>query len=106
VGVGSTEGNLEKIFRLLKSLGRCLVFIDEADQALGKRDSGANDSGPVGPALYSMFAEEMSKLGQTAARSSGSSLQRPDRDRVDPSARPRPNVKWPILADRKRRRKG
>ena len=39
--VGSTEGNLEKIFRLLQALGRCLVFIDEADQALGKRDSGS-----------------------------------------------------------------
>ena len=33
--VGSTEGNLEKIFRLLHALGRCYVFVDEADQALG-----------------------------------------------------------------------
>ena len=38
--VGSTEGNLEKIFGLLHALGRCIVFIDEADQALGSRDSG------------------------------------------------------------------
>ncbi|MGC2661387.1 MAG: AAA family ATPase, partial [Bryobacteraceae bacterium] len=29
--VGSTEGNLERIFRLLRALGRCYVFIDEAD---------------------------------------------------------------------------
>ena len=39
--VGSTESNLEKIFRLLQALGRCFVFVDEADQALGKRDAGA-----------------------------------------------------------------
>jgi len=43
--VGSTEANLEKIFHLLHSLGRCIVFIDEADQALGRRASGSGDSG-------------------------------------------------------------
>jgi SpoVK/Ycf46/Vps4 family AAA+-type ATPase len=43
--IGSTEGNLEKIFRLLQALGRCFVFIDEADQALGRRDAQAGDSG-------------------------------------------------------------
>jgi hypothetical protein len=44
---------------LLHALGRCFVFIDEADQALGKRDSGPNDSGPSGR-VYSMIAKEMS----------------------------------------------
>jgi hypothetical protein len=29
--VGSTEGNLEKIFRIISALQRCYVFIDEAD---------------------------------------------------------------------------
>jgi len=33
--VGSTEGNLEKIFRYYKALDRCYVFVDEADQAFG-----------------------------------------------------------------------
>ena len=47
--VGSSEGNLEKIFRLIRALGRCIVFIDEADQTLGKRDSGSGDSGLVRP---------------------------------------------------------
>jgi hypothetical protein len=56
--VGSTEGNLERIFRLLEALGRCYVFVDEADQALGKRDSGNNDSGLSGR-VYSMIAEAM-----------------------------------------------
>ena len=43
--VGSTEGNLEKIFRLLHGLDRCYVFIDEADQALGRRDPAAMTAG-------------------------------------------------------------
>src|SRR5215475_12067353 len=42
--VGSTEGNLERIFRLLQALGRCYVFVDEADQAIGRRDSSSGDS--------------------------------------------------------------
>ncbi len=62
--VGSTEGNLERIFRLLHALGRCYVFIDEADQTLGKRDSASNDSGLSGR-VYSMIAEEM---GSSASR--------------------------------------
>ena len=57
--VGSTEANLEKIFTLLHALGRCIVFVDEADQALGKRDSGSGDSG-VSSRVYSMMAKEMS----------------------------------------------
>jgi SpoVK/Ycf46/Vps4 family AAA+-type ATPase len=46
--VGSSEGNLEKIFRLIHALGRCYVFIDEAEQALGRRDSASGDSGVGG----------------------------------------------------------
>src|SRR6201989_3269402 len=56
--VGSTEGNLERIFRLLQALGRCYVFVDEADQAFGRRDSSSGDSGISGR-IYSMLAEEM-----------------------------------------------
>ncbi|MDB4314040.1 ATP-binding protein, partial [Akkermansiaceae bacterium] len=57
--VGSTEANLEKIFSLLHALGRCMVFVDEADQALGKRAAGSGDSG-VSSRVYSMMAKEMS----------------------------------------------
>jgi SpoVK/Ycf46/Vps4 family AAA+-type ATPase len=53
--VGSREGNLEKNFRLIHALGRCSVFIDEADQALGRRDAASGVSGRI----YSMLAEEM-----------------------------------------------
>ena len=56
---GSTEGNLEKIFEILKALGQVMVFVDEADQATGKRDSGGSDSGLSGR-IYAMLAKEMS----------------------------------------------
>ncbi|MCE9583776.1 MAG: AAA family ATPase [Planctomycetes bacterium] len=56
---GSTEGNLEKIFNILHALGQVMVFVDEADQAAGKRESDASDGG-VGGRVYSMLAKEMS----------------------------------------------
>ena len=78
--VGSTEGNLEKIFSLLHALGRCVVFVDEADQALGKRDSGSSDSGVSGR-VYSMMAKEMSNREQPRTHSVDSRLQPPGFDR-------------------------
>lgn len=93
--VGSTEGNLERIFRLLRALGRCYVFIDEADQSLGKRESGG-DSGVSGR-VYSMIAEEM---GSSASR--GRILwvlasSRPDLIEVDLKRPGRVDVKIPLL---------
>jgi hypothetical protein len=55
---GSTEANLERIFRILRALAPCIVFVDEADQSLGKRDSGGNDGGLSGR-IYSAIAQEM-----------------------------------------------
>lgn len=94
--VGSSEGNLEKIFRLLHALGRCFVFIDEADQSLGKRDSGGEDSGISGR-LYSMMAEEMSN-----SRNRGKIIwilasSRPDLIEVDLKRPGRVDVKIPIF---------
>ena len=37
--VGATESNLEKIFGVLRALGQVVVFVDEADQAAGRRGS-------------------------------------------------------------------
>ncbi len=94
--VGSTEGNLERIFRLLHALGRCVVFIDEADQALGKRDSGNSDSGLSGR-VYSMLAEEM---GQTRNRGKilwALASSRPDLIEVDLKRPGRIDVKIPIF---------
>src|SRR5204862_8088281 len=42
--VGSTEAKLEKVLNLLQALSPIVVLIDEADAALGNRDSGG-DSG-------------------------------------------------------------
>ena len=57
--VGATESNLEKIFAILRALGQVVVFVDEADQAAGKREGGDGDSGLSGR-VYSMLAKEMS----------------------------------------------
>jgi hypothetical protein len=94
--VGSTEGNLEKIFRLLKAIGRCFVFIDEADQALGKRDAGSNDSGLSGR-IYSMFAEEMSNTANRGRIIWILASSRPDLIEVDLKRPGRIDVKIPIF---------
>ncbi|HEX8616041.1 MAG TPA: AAA family ATPase [Thermoanaerobaculia bacterium] len=94
--VGSTEGNLEKIFRLLKGLGRCFVFIDEADQALGKRDSGSGDSGLSGR-LYGMFAEQMSNPANRGRIIWILASSRPDLIEVDLKRPGRVDVKIPIF---------
>lgn len=94
--VGSTEGNLEKIFRLLKGLGRCFVFIDEADQALGKRDPGSSDSGLSGR-IYGMFAEQMSNPANRGRIVWILATSRPDLVEVDLKRPGRIDVKIPIF---------
>ncbi|HEU5138083.1 MAG TPA: AAA family ATPase [Steroidobacteraceae bacterium] len=94
--VGSSEGNLEKIFRLIRALGRCMVFIDEADQTLGKRDSGANDSGLSGR-IYSMIAQEMSDSGNRGRVLWLLASSRPDLIEVDLKRPGRIDVKVPLL---------
>lgn len=94
--VGSSEGNLEKIFRLIRALGRCIVFVDEADQTLGKRDSGSGDSGLSGR-LYSMIAQEMSD-GKNRGRVMWIlASSRPDLIEVDLKRPGRIDVKIPLL---------
>jgi len=94
--VGSTEGNLEKIFRLLKGLGRCFVFIDEADQALGKRDAGSGDSGLSGR-IYGMFAEQMSNPANRGRIVWILASSRPDLIEIDLKRPGRVDVKIPIF---------
>ncbi len=94
--VGTTEGNLEKIFRLLQGLGQCFVFIDEADQALGKRDAGANDSGLSGR-IYSMFAKIMSDTANRGRILWVLASSRPDLIEVDLKRPGRVDVKIPIF---------
>jgi hypothetical protein len=94
--VGTTEGNLERIFRLLRALGRCFVFIDEADQTLGKRESGLGDSGLSGR-VYSMIAQEMSDSGSRGRVIWILASSRPDLIEVDLKRPGRIDLKIPLF---------
>jgi hypothetical protein len=94
--VGSSEGNLEKIFRLVRALGRCMVFIDEADQTLGRRDSGSGDSGLSGR-LYSMIAQEMADSANRGRVLWILASSRPDLIEVDLKRPGRIDVKVPLM---------
>jgi AAA+ superfamily predicted ATPase len=61
--VGETEGNLEQVLTVLRSLGPVVVLIDEADAALGTRQA-EGDSG-TSSRVFSMIAGQM---GDTAYR--------------------------------------
>lgn len=94
--VGSTESNLEKIFRLLAALGRCIVFVDEADQALGRRNAGDGDSG-VGGRVYGMMAEQMSNSRNRGRILWALATSRPDLVEVDLKRPGRVDVKIPLF---------
>lgn len=55
--VGETEGNLEQVLTVLRSLGPVVVVIDEADAALGTREA-EGDSG-TSSRVFSMIATQM-----------------------------------------------
>ena len=55
--VGETEGNLQRVLTVLRSLGPVVVVIDEADVALGDRNQ-EGDSGTSGR-IFSMMAQQM-----------------------------------------------
>jgi hypothetical protein len=95
--VGSTEGNVENVFRLIRALGQCFVFVDEADQTLGRRDSGSDTGSGVDGRVYSMFA---SFMGDT--RNQGKVIwllasSRPDKIEVDFKRPGRIDTKVPIF---------
>ncbi len=94
--IGSSESNLEKIFSLIHALGRCIVFVDEADQTLGRRDSGISDSGLSGR-LYSMIAQEMADTDNRGNVVWVLGSSRPDLIEVDLKRPGRIDLKVPIL---------
>jgi AAA+ superfamily predicted ATPase len=55
--VGETEGNLEQVLTVLRSLGPVVVIIDEADAALGTREA-EGDAG-TSSRVFSMIAGQM-----------------------------------------------
>ncbi len=93
---GSTEGNLEKIFRTLKALERCYVFIDEADQTLGRRDSGGSEPAVSGR-IYSLLAQEMSNKDNRGRIVWIFATSRPDLLEVDLKRPGRIDLKVPLF---------
>lgn len=94
--VGSTEGKLEKIFAILKALGQVIVFVDEADQMTGRRDSGSSDSGLSGR-IYAMLAKEMSNTQMRGKVIWVFATSRPDLLEVDLKRQGRLDVHIPLF---------
>jgi hypothetical protein len=94
--VGATEGNLETIFRVLKALGQVVVFVDEADQATGRREGGLGDSGLSGR-IYSMLAQEMADTRNRGRIVWVFATSRPDLLEVDLKRQGRLDVHIPLF---------
>ena len=94
--VGATESNLEKIFAVLRALGQVVVFVDEADQAAGRRDGGDGDSGLSGR-VYSMLAKEMSDTRNRGRIIWVFATSRPDLLEVDLKRQGRLDVHIPLF---------
>ncbi|MBN2143408.1 MAG: ATP-binding protein [Candidatus Aureabacteria bacterium] len=94
--VGATESNLETIFSILRALGQVIVFIDEADQMTGKRESGTGDSGLSGR-VYAMLAKEMSNTRNRGKIIWILATSRPDLLEVDLKRQGRLDVHIPLF---------
>jgi AAA+ superfamily predicted ATPase len=94
--VGATESNLEKIFSILRALGQVVVFVDEADQAAGKREGSDSDGGLSGR-VYSMLAKEMSDTRNRGRIIWVFATSRPDLLEVDLKRQGRLDVHIPMF---------
>lgn len=94
--VGATEGNLEKVFTVLHALGQVIVFVDEADQATGRRGSDEGDSGLSGR-VYAMLAKEMSDTDNRGKIVWIFATSRPDLLEVDLKRQGRLDVHIPLF---------
>jgi hypothetical protein len=94
--VGATEGNLERIFAILQALGQVIVFVDEADQATGKRGGGDGDGGLSGR-VYGMLAKEMSNTSNRGKILWIFATSRPDLLEVDLKRQGRLDVHIPLF---------
>jgi AAA+ superfamily predicted ATPase len=56
--VGETEGNLERVLGVLRSMGPVVVIVDEADTMLGNRGDGDGDGG-VSSRVFGQIAAQM-----------------------------------------------
>ena len=94
--VGATEGNLEKIFTILHALGQVMVFVDEADQATGRRGGGEGDAGLSGR-VYGMLAKEMADTDNRGKIFWIFATSRPDLVEVDLKRQGRLDVHIPLF---------
>jgi hypothetical protein len=94
--VGATEGNLEKVFTVLHALGQVIVFVDEADQATGKRGVSEGDGGLSGR-IYAMLAKEMSDTDNRGKILWIFATSRPDLVEVDLKRQGRLDVHIPLF---------
>lgn len=94
--VGATESNLEKIFSVLHALGQVVVFVDEADQAAGKRGGDDSDSGLSGR-VYALLAKEMSDTRNRGRIVWVFATSRPDLLEVDLKRQGRLDVHIPLF---------
>jgi ATPase family associated with various cellular activities (AAA) len=94
--VGATEGNLEKVFNILRALGQVVVFVDEADQMTGRRGASEGDSGLSGR-IYGMLAKEMSDTTNRGKILWVFATSRPDLLEVDLKRQGRLDVHIPLF---------
>jgi len=97
--VGETEGNLQQVLTVLRSLGPVVVIVDEADAALGNRRA-EGDSG-TSARVFSMIASQM---GNTRYRGKIIWMlltSRPDLLPIDLKRQGRAEVHIPLLCPRR-----
>jgi transitional endoplasmic reticulum ATPase len=91
--VGSTEGNLEKILQVVRSLGYVLLIIDEADRSMSGQDGDGGTSSRV-IAKIKEFMSETSNRGRIVILMM---TNRPDKIDIDLKRPGRLDVKIPFF---------
>lgn len=62
--VGSSEGNLRKMFDVIAAIGRCVVWFDEIEKALAGATQGAADGGVSADALGAILIWMQERRGE------------------------------------------
>ena len=62
--VGESEGNLRKAFKVIESVGRCVVWLDEIEKALQGATSGSADGGVSSDALGAILSWMQERSGE------------------------------------------
>lgn len=62
--VGKSERNLRRVFEVIKSIGRCVVWLDEVEKALAGAINGARDGGVSADALGALLTWMQEQQGE------------------------------------------